>query len=62
MGLATLPCKRCETYETGRVGVVEAPELGRLDHEHICGRLASRAQPDGGHPQCEATATVEFLS
>jgi FixJ family two-component response regulator len=25
-------------------------------------RFASRAQPDDGHPQCEATAAVEFLS
>ena len=40
MGLATVPCDRCETYETGSLGVVETPELGRLDHEHVCGRLA----------------------
>ena len=40
MGLATVPCERCETYETGSFAVVETPELRRLDHEHVCGRLA----------------------
>ena len=40
MGLATVPCERSETYETGGFVVVETPELGRLAHEHVCGRLA----------------------
>jgi hypothetical protein len=31
---------RCEPNEAGGLGVVEIPELGRLDHKHVCGRLA----------------------
>ena len=40
MGLAAVPWDRCQTYEAGGLGVTETPELGRLDHEHVCGRLA----------------------
>ena len=40
MGLAAVPWDRCETYEAGGLGVLETPELGRLDDEHVCGHLA----------------------
>jgi hypothetical protein len=40
MGLAAVPWDRRETYEAGGLGVLETPELGRLDDEHVCGHLA----------------------
>jgi hypothetical protein len=40
MGLAAVPWDRRETYEAGGLGVLETPDLGRLDDEHVCGHLA----------------------
>src|SRR5580700_7959824 len=40
MGLAAVPRDRRQTYEAGGLGVLETPELGRLDDEHVCGHLA----------------------
>jgi hypothetical protein len=40
MGPAAVPRDRCETYEAGGLGVLETPEFGRLDDEHVCGHLA----------------------
>ena len=31
---------QAQTYEAGGLGVLETPELGRLDDEHVCGHLA----------------------
>ena len=41
MGLAAVPWDRRETYEAGGLGVLETPELGRLDDEHVCSHLAN---------------------
>ena len=38
--LAAVPWDRRQTYEAGGLGVLEKPELGRLDDEHVCGHLA----------------------
>ena len=35
MGLAAVPWDRRETYKAGGLGVLETPELGRLDDEHV---------------------------
>ena len=40
MGLPAVPWDRRETYEAGGLGVLETPEFGRLDDEHVCGHLA----------------------
>ena len=40
MGLAAVPRDRRQTYEAGGLGVLETPELWRLDDEHVCGHLA----------------------
>jgi len=40
LGLVAVPWDSCETYEAGGLGVLETPELGRLEHEHVCGPLA----------------------
>ena len=40
MGLAAVPCDRGEACEACDLAMVETPELGRLDHEHIGGRFA----------------------
>ena len=40
MGLAAVPWDRRQTYEAGGLGVLETPELGRLDDKHVCGHLA----------------------
>ena len=42
MGLAacSLGTEANQTYEAGGLGVLETPELGRLDDKHVCGHLA----------------------